>query len=532
MTRRAWLVVLAAVSSCSPVLGVCPDLYLLRGDASVDGPLDIVFFPAGFGTDELPAFRCAVDRLLEGLDEEPFVEDTCRFNVFRGDLEAASPGFVGDSSCAACPATHWSGTCEGDQLDAYLTPTGTKTSGSVEEDRNRAAPDVRCCWNGSGTGDDLSISADAQSDFVAMASCARQKPADLVVVVVNASGNLAALYSTEPPIVLVSLDGIFGDAAGDRFAHEIGHALRLLDETDLPYGPFDETLLPTFLCDRNVALIEMQGGEDPAISSCAGEVPWAEACTSPPPNSTPGPCVPTIDACVQSRNTSGGCADCAAPAADIGLVEGAFYHACGYYRSSSACRMWNYGKPFCEVCGEIARTELAGFDPVPSCTDSGDRVLSSRREISFERERGRRWTARPVFPPPIPAPPWPPEPGPPPPPFHLALDGLPVAEFEAEMELEGVVVSVAISRLDIEWEGARNRISTLAVEPGFPHPRLRTHGPVPFDRRSESIRSGEALALQGVRRLVATEARTRRRFEPLRVTLRAPDRQVPIESRP
>lgn len=537
--KRALLLVLAmGLSAVGAAATPCPDLYLLRGDASEDGAFDVVFFPSGFDSTELPLFRCAVDRLLEVFHEDPFVRGACRFNVFRGDLESGSSGFGASSCSSPCDPPQWNGACG--NLDAYAAPNGTKVSRSLEPTRNAAAPAVRCCWTGGGTGDDISITANAQLEFIGMAECARGKPADAVVVVANATGNLAAYYGSDLPVIVVSLDGISATGAVARLAHELGHALRLLDETDLPYGPFDETLLPTFLCDRNVALIAPQGGEDPALISCVGSVPWEAACTSTPTSAPPESCASKIGSCVQSRNVSGGCADCAAPNEAIGLVEGAFYHSCGYYRPTPECRMWNYGKPFCRVCGDLAKTEIDLYDAALSCLDTGTHSYLIRREAVLERVADGPWFTRPTFPPPILLPPRPPRPDPPPGPLRppppaarkVSLDGLPVMIFEAEEDLGGLRVSVNISRLDIEWLGAEGRISTIAVEPGFPYPRLKTNGPLPFDAPVESARFEATVRLEGVHRLIATEAHTRRKFEPLRVTIRAPDREVPVESRP
>lgn len=494
----------------------CPDLWLLRGDAEWDGAFDLVFVPAGFGAGSLAQYRCAVDELSRVLDEEPFASGSCRYNVFRAELEGGGAGFATSPTCAACGPPTWSTTCS--EFTAYAGPEGALVTGSNVPERNVWDPEVRCCWTGFGSiQDELSMPSERLSELVGVATCARSKPPDAVVVVANATGSLGVAYRTDPPVVLVTLDGIFNTGAVNRLAHELGHVFRLLDESDVSYASRMEGPMPAFLCDRNVAAVAPPAAEPlrTETSGCVGVVPWTATCS--PIGTDPGSCesVPSLEACRVTANTEAGCGACAAPAAESGLVEGAFYHSCGFFRPSSKCRMRSIGEHFCPVCSGLVDRELASFEPVPGCEGRDSESSDVEMELrSYRAEIGYHFL-RPPRPHPSPRPPNPPFL-----PLRELMEGVRVSAFIGVEDLGGLQISVELDRLEIDQGLGRRKLTTLLLDDSFPFRVLRWEGPPFPSRPPPQIDRERSLGLGRVKSWAAYEARTGRRFVPTRVIVK------------
>ncbi len=352
--------VLAAAAACLPAPDgwpesfrpeACPQVYRIHGNAPSERALNIVVMPAGFTAEELPTFRCAARLMVDKLMTfAPFDRYACSINVYRIDL--ASPPMTVPAKCSGRDCEHakvaWDGKAEEcRQLESSPgcpeRPLDAAPCLELDLDVDAcplSAPVCRVIWP-SGKG---------MLRIWPVAACAPE--ANVVLVLVNseewAGGGIEDDHSR---LVVTTMCGI--DAAGTRsllLAHELGHALGLFDEYFDGSAFVDGGQEPSFHAGRNI----VKAGPDGKVATN----PWAALCLNEQGGSEP---------CRVRCRQNDGCTPCeeaygAAAGAPplVGLFEGGFYAACGYYAATTYCRMLNPNDTtYCPACN-LYLTELFG----------------------------------------------------------------------------------------------------------------------------------------------------------------------------
>lgn len=388
---------------------LCPHCETLRKAAEPETALDIVFLPDGFTAAQLPVFRCTTDLLKEQLLRIPPFDDPRRLlNLHRVDLVSDGPsGEVAGGCKDVCQRINpvLPSSCAGD-LSGYAR--SRDSDGSIPVLRLGAE---LCGGGGQSRCEFMSLSEAARAAAVAHASEA--PAADIVVVVVNAgteggvmkfaprtvatdTGTMT-LYDGEPPLAVVTLDGINGDGCVNRLAHELGHALRLEDEYD--QGSFvDGATAGAIPCGPNVT-DPVACASDPTY----GAVPWDQACTYKNATNCSSLQTQAAESCGVVRDSTCCANDSGSvdhqiphPGMDhIGLFEGAYYETCKAYRPSYACRMRSNHDLFCPVCiAEMESAIPAGEACVVMSARGGIGLLETNYSDAFVGESlpAARWT--------------------------------------------------------------------------------------------------------------------------------------------
>lgn len=293
----------------------CPEVHVVRGGETRRETLDILVLSDGFTENELDLYRCGTSALFERLlAMTPFDRVAQDVNVFRMDLVSEKEGVRISDKCPADRAqgfTPFSGS-EADAAALRASCPDTAKSAGFPLDLGffhdpDVSPDCRVLWaHGKGLRKVWSLTR-----------CAPD--VDMVVVIANSTAQAGSgTGDGHPPISVVTLeDAKAGGTRATLLAHELGHALGLLDEYAGSTGE-----LPEFQSGRNVARRLPDGTiETP---------PWAEACTGGDGVGY-APCAVVIGTtCVPDPPVSQ-----TLPA--VGLIEGAFYSRCGYFRASDTC---------------------------------------------------------------------------------------------------------------------------------------------------------------------------------------------------
>jgi hypothetical protein len=344
----------------------CPPLTPVHQAADPASAFNVLILPDAFTIDEdkneLPAFRCAVDRLVRGLlTSQPFRNFGCRFNIYRMDTRSSYDDVLSYYSSPSCiaPDTDW-------PLGTHDCP-GIQTGPGADEvmaldPRSRVCPETQ-----GGTAYNMLLLPDpaGQSKIVEVASqCAPAGTSfQLVILVVDTEHPAGgALPATSPPISVVTLDDISTPAPFFKLGHEVAHAFMLLDEYTEGFNPdttrveYENGLNLWHACDDNDENDAADGPDGiPWKSGCdpqAGQQPQVRDCSNQLVDS------PCRVVCAQGYGDD----DCgiseATPWPTAGLYEGGFYQQRDYFRSAYECAMNQVGKPFCRACRCAAKEFL------------------------------------------------------------------------------------------------------------------------------------------------------------------------------
>ena len=146
------------------------------------------------------------------------------------------------------------------------------------------------------------------------------------------------MAENDPPLAVVTLFQIDDPSAIELLAHETAHALfGLLDEYECYYDG------QSYTGGLNAATAEEKKKRSAFI--------WARECGE----SCPVRCNDPSEMCPDGGVSGDGLRCCNEEPTDLGdgslgLIEGAFYHRCGYYRAQNNCRMRTLSKEFCRAC--------------------------------------------------------------------------------------------------------------------------------------------------------------------------------------
>ncbi len=326
----ASILVTSALSAPCPVLPEpeagswwCPQVYRVSGSAGPDRAVNILFLSDGFLAEDLERYRCAVHRLSEGvLGSSLFSRYACRMNVFRMDL-AAPPSRSGVETHAGCKVKCAPGR-RVDDASWRCSPEETAAAPVGPRDRPACATadiDAQVCRAIPTRCDVVWPGAEGLMRASRLSTCAPRT--HVVVIIANTKDYAGAgLAGDDPGVAVVTLADMDMDERWTLLAHELGHALFfLLDEGT--YGASKAA----YAGGRNVVSEQ---------EKAAGEVPWKKRYTS------------SRVYCNDPECCAG---DDDPPEGYVGLVQGAFYDECAYYRSEATCRMSNVASPFCAGCG-------------------------------------------------------------------------------------------------------------------------------------------------------------------------------------
>jgi hypothetical protein len=328
----------------------CPQAFRVYGAAAdVERAVDILVLPEGFREQDLPLFRCAAAEIFARLARRPPFDTVAHLvNVYRIDLASEREGVPVPEVCPrdadhtytpfsqSTSVPRFLEACAGRPLGEPLFADGTFCAGC--EDR----------WKDLGFFHDPDVSSDCRVIWThakglrhvwALTACVPD--VDLVIVLANSETNAGSgTGDSHPPVSVVALsnladlsgpEGASGqiEVAVNLIAHELGHALGLLDEYSGQTGE-----VPEYHSGRNVVRRGTDGTMEP--------VPWASSCVDPDGKHecmlfSPSPC--------DGRQPDSGVVP------PVGLMEGAFYETCGYYRASPACVLYELtSESYCAGC--------------------------------------------------------------------------------------------------------------------------------------------------------------------------------------
>lgn len=318
-------------------VSACPEVYRLGGGDPSSETLDILVLPDGFTAEQLPVFRCAVSRMFDGLGAmEPFRRIASSLRIYRIDQAAPSEGIEVPAACPASATGDFTPFTRTPEAAPFLAacagvPTGepvfaegaycaTCTNADLRFFHDPAiSPDCRVLWtDGEGLG-----------RIWRYTRCAPD--VDAIVVVANSIAHAGGgTADAHPPVSVVTLSEITSPStAGRLLGHEFGHALGLLDEYALGTGE-----VPEFQSGRNVVKKLPDGTiETP---------PWADRCENLDGSKA--------SSCITIQGTT--CTANPPPVQTmpkVGLFEGAFYQACGYFKASDRCLLDQEAK-YCAGC--------------------------------------------------------------------------------------------------------------------------------------------------------------------------------------
>ena len=359
-----------------------PKVWEIQPGATSGRTVNILFLGDGFDSAELQSYRAATYSLVEGLLEvEPFCRLTERLRFFRIDVLDPTGEVSVRPPCNTCSIL------QPVVVDASFQEPVAPLLVSGSESVHEQDLQVRRCESG---GHCASVWP-TDPGLAEIFELARDSGLDVAVVVILANGRVSAgnghwdVRAGAPALAVITLP-MYNVASAWRltptanrlFAHELGHALGLVDE--YPVGPADT---PAVADDRNVWMPPTPGPWTKAVP-----IPWAPVlplgCTSTlmkdccgelvsgscPPCAGMNPSwncsyVPTV--CQDPGSVCPG-ANCAPPPSCKGVVpaklceqactgrvaawEGAAYEKIGRYRSTERCRMATLGNdaPFCPAC--------------------------------------------------------------------------------------------------------------------------------------------------------------------------------------
>ncbi|MFQ5719578.1 MAG: M64 family metallopeptidase [Acidobacteriota bacterium] len=331
-----------------PVLspgGSCSQVYRVHAAEAPGATFNLLVLGAGFAEADLSHFRCAVERMTSRLlTIPPYSRYACHLNIFRMDLvspsgESGLPAGECSTECEVAPtAPYENWRCEEPVAAGEpLYPDSTASCGRIDL-RARSCADGRTC---------ALMYADlaGRMTVAELSTCV----GDVNAVLVLANSGLytgGAFLDQDPPVAFATLHGIDQAYEWQLTAHELGHALfELHDEYTgsgsgfCPYRPHRNVVRGTDLAAG--VPYPWDGACEPCETICTFEA----AC---PPGAGCGngePC------CTEPPG--------AVPAGFVGLVEGACYNDCGYYKASDVCKMANVNEPYCAGCLASTRAFLA-----------------------------------------------------------------------------------------------------------------------------------------------------------------------------
>lgn len=355
-----------------------PTVHLLLERPEVSNGLNVLFLGDGFDNDHLATYRKAVWALADGLAKHPVYRDYHgRFNFYRIDVLDSS-----GATASNCPSPF--------TLASIAQRTLSGAAGPGVRDTAALDLGVTCCWGGAGA-NILYSDDDKIEEALSLASYAP----DIAVVVIVANADLVsggAQLLVDPAQMTVLVMGVPIASAGRDtwavseqavalFAHELGHALGLLDEYDTSTG----LVPPTFPDCRNVwhpANAPTWPSTGPTWPATETQIPWQHVlhkCCTPQSMARCG-AHDTNSGCVlddltkaqiecsyvpRSAYPAGRCFPTPDCSAQPGAWEGAFYSSLNYYRARETCRMrsTSIDVGFCEACREYLDLYLARFGP-------------------------------------------------------------------------------------------------------------------------------------------------------------------------
>jgi hypothetical protein len=371
------LVLTAAFSAAQGQEHVCPQLTPVFAAKDPTKAFNVLILPDAFvareDKNELPAFRCAVDRMLRGLlGSQPFRNLGCHLNFYRMDTSTSYDDVLWHYNLDKCKASDYEWPQGTDHCPDALSDPNTGDVVTLDP-RSTVCPAIE-----NETAYDRLILPDivGQQDVVDVASnCAPDGATfQLVIIVVDTKHDAGgALPGLSPPISVVTLSDIYKPTTFFTLAHEVAHALTLHDEytdgydpdtANLDYRPGVNLWHP---CDDNDRNGVPDGPEG---------IPWKRGCDPPSGQQQVKSCSNEhVDSpCgVVCADALGGtpCGISEPPAwPDVGLREGGFYRASEYFRSSDNCAMKQIGIPFCYACRCAAKAffEAKGWVECPSWT--------------------------------------------------------------------------------------------------------------------------------------------------------------------
>jgi hypothetical protein len=316
---------------------------------------------------------------------------------------------------------------------------------------------VRHCWQGK---DGLLwLDAAAEADALATAEQCAGGPALPVIVAATelqgGGGDFAR--ATKLGLSIVGLSDVATQGVKVAvLAHEVGHALGLLDEY------IADSMTSAYVCGRNVFDPSVAG-----VNGCEEEPGWVNSCTPNVPETCPG--CPAAWGCArlcgpECLNES--CPD--VPVFPVGLFEGADYRRCGVYRSEATCAMVSNFYPFCQACKDVVDETLrsayggpcARWTPITTYIEPRDpSERANRLRVCAVPARGPRQpsAADHAYPPGIP-------PGDAPPPGSCWPLQLRDGDWRATVEVGGVNGEVRVGTILVPFrDRERTHILELAV---------------------------------------------------------------------
>lgn len=362
----------AAAAATTP-----PDVVLVTGDGDA-ADYSVLFAGDGFKSQgDLEKYGAAVQGLAEGLaDVDPFGDVWQKFSFYRIDVIDAT-GVIGSN----CPNLTIDPLDEVELL-GELVPGGT----TIECDLG-----CTLCWHNvnPALGDTQILYTHETYDAFALSAFAPVH-IDAMVIVADSRRRAGAarvfVDEGETPVVAIGVDadevrdGVYqiGQKAVALFAHELGHALGLLDEYDHLQG-----LDPTDF--RECRNVWRPGSPPPAAGgwpTSAPAIPWQSrlgvgcdptvmkrcqgvVVVSPPDCPLAGI---TQDEAKCAFVTYAGADLCGPPQAckaEPGAWEGAFYVTNDHYRSEHECLMESISidRELCEGCLDYLAARLCEFGP-------------------------------------------------------------------------------------------------------------------------------------------------------------------------
>jgi hypothetical protein len=325
-------------------------VYRIGGGGKIDDSFVVLLLGDGFS--DGATFPALASQLVADLQKvKPFDDLWDELAFVRVDLVDSSGAVDTDScpeSCAPRTPVEAGGTTAG---PASVLAAGAAASADVDLRVSRCkagkvAGDCRLLW----------FSDDGWAELANVVETVRDHvPVHAVAVLANLRGTTGGAQVAVAPWTVPSVATFAIDAVGEPvhlFAHELGHALGLLDEyvgdhADRTNASQGQAV--SFVPGRNVWHTDCPL-PDIGASWCAIEpLPWQDAFEDE--------CVPA--SFVRCDPGSGPASQCAyqplrdpltAACASVRVWEGAFYEPRQYYRAANGCKMNNLGQEFCEAC--------------------------------------------------------------------------------------------------------------------------------------------------------------------------------------
>lgn len=415
-----------------------PQVWHVLGDGGGAEDINILFLGDGFVTEpQLDAYRSVVYQLAAGLvSRPPFCHHASHMEFFRIDVRDDKDTYS-DSSCGSgCVAL-----LPLDAGDPLVPPPGATRIGSGTDTVDLDLGATRC-WTSGVSGASASCyvfwtdSPGQEAAYHLAQRLPDESDVEIVVVVVNVQEDAGAgLYNANLDVDRLVFVGVVleptdsgletqvSEATHLTFAHEMGHALGLLDEYQVnsrPPRPPDS--------NRNVwvtATTTTSAGSLAAsgLSSATAEPPWEAAlgdcdaasmvpCCGGPSGTVTckvcsgissaschkvpaicqdalhfcyGPytelCVLQASCAIEGFEPKQLCApeDCEGP---VGAWEGAVYSRTDYFRAKRYCRMKELESQhgFCEACALYLSNRIFTYTGAPTYTESIEKACPTPTE--------------------------------------------------------------------------------------------------------------------------------------------------------